>query len=153
MTLLLQHRGGTRSVELVPCMVLDHEHYTKSTPTPKKSQPRSEFRQGLAASHNSRGVVLRDMGRLKEAEQDFDQSVIIRKQLVLELPFQVELRQELATSHNNRANLLSATGRLKEAEHDHDQAVTILKQLVLELPPKLSSASSWQPATTTGPIC
>ena len=42
MTLFLQRWDGAGPKEVDQCMVLHHEHYTKSTPIPKKSQPRSE---------------------------------------------------------------------------------------------------------------
>ena len=37
--------GATRPVTPNQCMILNREYYTKSTPTPKKSQSRSERRQ------------------------------------------------------------------------------------------------------------
>jgi serine/threonine protein kinase len=95
---------------------------------------RPEFRQDLAWSHNNRGILFRDAGRLPEAEKEDDQALSLRKQLAADFPSRPEFRQELAMSHNNRGLLLRATGRLREAEKDHDQALSIYKQLVADFP-------------------
>jgi tetratricopeptide (TPR) repeat protein len=95
---------------------------------------RPDFRQELATSHDNRGILLTDTGRLKEAELDFGQAVSIRKQLAADFPSRPEFRQVLAYSYNNRGNLLSATGQLKAAELDYNQALNIQKQTAAEFP-------------------
>jgi tetratricopeptide (TPR) repeat protein len=95
---------------------------------------RPEFRQELALSHNHRGLLLRDTGRLKGAEKDLDQGLSIFKQLVADFPSRPEFRRELALSHNSRGLLLRATGRLQQAEKDFSQALRIRKQLAAEFP-------------------
>jgi tetratricopeptide (TPR) repeat protein len=95
---------------------------------------RPEFRQELAASHNNRGVLLSDTGRLPEAEKDYGQALGIYKQLAADFPARPEFRKDLATSHSNRGLLLRDTGRLKEAEQDFDQALSIQKQLAADFP-------------------
>jgi hypothetical protein len=70
------------------------------------------------------------MGRLKEAEKDYDQALSIYKQLAAEFHSRPEFRQNLAKSHANRGNLLRATSRLKEAE----KALSIRKQLAADFP-------------------
>jgi serine/threonine protein kinase/predicted RNA polymerase sigma factor len=93
-----------------------------------------DFRQGLALSHNNRGILLRDTGRPKEAEEDYDQALSIQKQLAADFPSRSEFRQHLAATYNNRGNLLHENGRLKEAEKDYGQALRIRKQLAADFP-------------------
>jgi len=95
---------------------------------------RPDFRRELANGHNSRGSLLGEMGRLKEAEADFDQALSIHKQLAADFPTRPEFRRMLASSHVNRGTLLRITGRLQEAEKDHGQALTIYTQLAADFP-------------------
>jgi hypothetical protein len=74
------------------------------------------------------------MGRLKEAEADFDQALSIHKQLAADFPTRPDFRRMLASSHVNRGTLLRMTGRLQEAEKDHGQALTIYTQLAADFP-------------------
>jgi tetratricopeptide (TPR) repeat protein len=74
------------------------------------------------------------MGRLKEAEEDFDQALSIHKQLAADFPTRPEFRQKLASSYVNRGTLLRITGRLPEAEKDYDHALTIYTQLAADFP-------------------
>jgi tetratricopeptide (TPR) repeat protein len=111
---------------------------------------RPEFRQGLAGSHNNRGLRLRATGRLQEAERDYDQAISIQKQLAADFPTRPEFRKELARSHTNRGLLLSTTGRLKEAAKDYDQALRIQKQLAADFPTRpefryeLAASHTWR---------
>jgi tetratricopeptide (TPR) repeat protein len=95
---------------------------------------RPQFREDLAGSHNNRGNLLKDTGRLKEADEDYTQALRLRKQLAADFPTRPEFRQTLAGSHNNRGNLLKDTGRLKEADEDYTQALRLQKQLVADFP-------------------
>jgi tetratricopeptide (TPR) repeat protein len=88
----------------------------------------------LAGSHNNRANLLRATGRLKEAEQDYDQALSIRKQLAADFPSRPEFRHDLAAGHYNRGKLLHRTGRLREAEQDYDQGLNIYKQLADDFP-------------------
>jgi tetratricopeptide (TPR) repeat protein len=74
------------------------------------------------------------LGELKEAEKDYDEALMVQKQLVADFPARTDFRQYLASSHNNRGNLLRATGRQKEAEKDYDQALGIRKRLADDFP-------------------
>jgi tetratricopeptide (TPR) repeat protein len=56
-------------------------------------------------SHNNRGNLLRDTGRLQEAEKDYDQALSIFKQLAADFPNQPDLRNDLAGTCVNLANL------------------------------------------------
>jgi tetratricopeptide (TPR) repeat protein len=95
---------------------------------------RPEYSQDLAWSHNNRGLLLRAMGRLDEAEKDYRQALNFQQQLATAFPTRPEFRRELAWSHTNLGNLLSGAGRIEEAKKDFDQAVTILKQLAADFP-------------------
>jgi serine/threonine protein kinase len=79
--------------------------------------------------------LLRDrLGELAEAGQDYDQALIMLKQVAADFPSRPEFRRDLAWSHNARGNLLLHTGRLREAEQDFDQALTVQKQLAADFP-------------------
>jgi serine/threonine protein kinase len=80
------------------------------------------------------GKMRHNLGELKEAEQDLDQSLGFCKQLVAEFPSQSGFRQNLASNHLSRGRLLRDTGRLKEAEQDYDQALGIYEQLAADFP-------------------
>ncbi len=73
-------------------------------------------------------------GRLKEAEQDYEQALSLLKQLAADFPNRPEFRQELARSHGNRGTLLYRTGRRKESEQEYEQALSIQKQLAADFP-------------------
>src|SRR5262249_50426701 len=51
-----------------------------------------------------RGTLLRETGRLEEAEKDLDQALSIQKQLVADFPNQPDLRSELANTYGKLAN-------------------------------------------------
>jgi serine/threonine protein kinase len=95
---------------------------------------RPEFRQGVAKSHNNRGILLCGTGRRQQAEQDYNHALSIYQQLAAKFPSRAVFRQELATSHNNRGNLLRDTGRLPQAEQDYEAALRIQKQLAADYP-------------------
>src|SRR5262249_50110542 len=97
------------------------------------------------------GLLLRDTGRLKEAEAAYGVALAIRKQLAANFPTRPEFRCELATSHNNLGVLLSGTGRLKEAEAPFDAALQLRTQLASDL--ALLSAPTWPQAIPTWACC
>jgi tetratricopeptide (TPR) repeat protein len=88
----------------------------------------------LAHSHNNRANLLKDTGRPKEAEKDYDQALSIYQQLAADFPSRPEFRQDLARCHNSRGLLLKNTGRLQEAAKDFEQALSIRKQLAADFP-------------------
>jgi serine/threonine protein kinase/tetratricopeptide (TPR) repeat protein len=95
---------------------------------------RPEYREELAFCYNRLGVLLRNTGRLMEAEQAYAEALAILKQLAADFPAQPEFRQVLAGIHNNLGNLLLETGRAKEGESAHVEAQAIRKQLVSDFP-------------------
>ncbi len=76
MTLVLQHRGCVGLMRRTTCMVLEREHYTKSTPTPKKSQPRSEGRQWakIRVRLTTPGTKVSELEASYRAQHPVDQS-------------------------------------------------------------------------------
>jgi tetratricopeptide (TPR) repeat protein len=80
------------------------------------------------------GNMRNRLGEVHEAEQDFDEALSIRRQLVADFPTRSEFRQDLAWSHNNRGALLRATGRSREAEEDYDRTLSLRKQLAADFP-------------------
>jgi serine/threonine protein kinase len=83
------------------------------------------------------GTMRYRLGELKDAEQDYDQALIIFKQLAAEFPSRPEFRRQLAASHTNRGILLRDTGLLKEAEKEWHEALIIFKQLAAAFPSRL----------------
>src|SRR5262249_43981040 len=56
------------------------------------------------------GLMRYRLGELKEAEQDYDLSLIIFKQLAAEFPSRPDFRHDLATGYHNLGLLLDETG-------------------------------------------
>jgi tetratricopeptide (TPR) repeat protein len=70
----------------------------------------------VADSHNDWGILLRDTGRVKEAEQEYDQAVSIYRQLAADFPNKPDLRNSLAGTCVNLANLLQKQGNSAAAK-------------------------------------
>jgi hypothetical protein len=77
---------------------------------------RPEFRYELALSHNHRANLLRESGRLREAEQDYGQALRIQEQLAAALPNQANLRDDLAETCVNLARLQVQQGNWAAAK-------------------------------------
>jgi tetratricopeptide (TPR) repeat protein len=80
------------------------------------------------------GNMRRQLGELKEAEEDYDRSLRIYKQLAADFPNNPAFRLGLGDCHNNRGLLLQDTGRLPQAEKDYAQALRIYQQLAGDFP-------------------
>jgi hypothetical protein len=78
---------------------------------------RTEYREELAGIHNNRGILLRDTGRPKGAEQDYGQALSIFKQLAADFPNQPDLRNAVAGSCVNLAMLHVQQGNWAAARH------------------------------------
>src|SRR5262249_41909324 len=61
---------------------------------------RPEFRRDLALSHNNLGLVLKDLGRVPEAQTAYSDALVLQKQLAADFPTRIEFRQELARSYS-----------------------------------------------------
>jgi serine/threonine protein kinase/tetratricopeptide (TPR) repeat protein len=93
-----------------------------------------EYRRGLARSETNLGVLLKDMGRLREAEAACSHAVNLQKELAEEFSAVAEYRLELAASYDNLGLLLRYTGRVQDAEEAQRKALAIYRQLVAEFP-------------------
>jgi tetratricopeptide (TPR) repeat protein len=93
-----------------------------------------EFRQELANTYNSLGVLFRDTKRLKEAEAAYQEAVAVQKQLADDFSAQPHFREVLASSYNNLGVLLREMGRPKEAETAGQEALAAWRQLVAAFP-------------------
>jgi hypothetical protein len=69
-----------------------------------------------AASHHSRGVLLQNTGRPKEAAQDYDQALSLLKQLAADFPNQPELHNDVAGTCVNLASLHLRQGNWSAAK-------------------------------------
>jgi tetratricopeptide (TPR) repeat protein len=59
----------------------------------------------LASGQNNRGLLLSATGRLEEAAKDYDEAILIQKQLAADFPNQPDLRNELAATCVNLGKL------------------------------------------------
>jgi Flp pilus assembly protein TadD len=75
-----------------------------------------QYRQLLASTHSNLGLLLKDIGRVADAEKAYRQALQLYERLVAEHPQVPQYRQELARTHNNLGVLLRATGRVADAE-------------------------------------
>jgi tetratricopeptide (TPR) repeat protein len=79
----------------------------------------------------NKGIALRQLGRLSEAIDCFDESIGIRRHLV-EVKGQEELKNDLAVALVNKGNALSQLHRLSEAIDCYEEAIGIRRRLVEE---------------------
>ena len=92
------------------------------------------FRQWLAESHFSHGVLLSNGGIPAEAEAEYRKAVAIYQKLIDDNPADTGFRQRLAESHFNHGVLLSNEGKPAEAEAEFRTAVAIRQKLVDDNP-------------------
>ncbi len=89
-----------------------------------KAEPgRPGHRRDLAAAHNNFGNLLRDLGRLLEAETNHREAMALRERLVTASGEDPALRRELAVSLHNLALVLRARGELLDAEEACQKAL------------------------------
>jgi serine/threonine protein kinase/tetratricopeptide (TPR) repeat protein len=86
-----------------------------------------------AEGHFRVANVWKQLGRLKEARQEFELAVAILEKLADEFPTMVECRLNLANNYQNLGDLMSDTGNLNEAVEQYNKALTIRKKLPAEL--------------------
>jgi serine/threonine protein kinase/tetratricopeptide (TPR) repeat protein len=101
-----------------------------------------QYRQSLAGSHGSRGVLLADLGKRPEAEAAFRRALGIGEKLAADFPAVPEYRQWLATTHGNLGLLLAGLKKSPEAEAAYRAALKIQVKLVTDFPavPEYSQA-------------
>jgi tetratricopeptide (TPR) repeat protein len=91
-----------------------------------------ELLQGIPG--RSREAVLRNPGRLGEAEKAVARAVALHEQLAARYPQVTHHRDSLAGSRNTLGNLLRDLGRYSEAEEVFGRSLTVRRQLVDEFP-------------------
>ena len=94
----------------------------------------TDFRSGLADSHNDLGDLLSETGKPAEAEVEFRKAMAIQQKLADDNPAVTEFRSVLAYSHINLGNLLSHMGKPAEAEAEYRKALAILQKLADDNP-------------------
>ncbi len=94
----------------------------------------------MAATHNTVGVVLQDLGRLTEAGEHLQAEFEIRKSLLAAEPASFELRDLLGTSHSRLGIHLSLLGDWPAAAGHFEQARALFTALVAHDP----ANASWQ---------
>jgi serine/threonine protein kinase/tetratricopeptide (TPR) repeat protein len=93
------------------------------------------YRQELAGSRNSLGVLLSDLGKRAEAEEQHRLALAIQEKLAADFPTVPAYRQELAISHNNLGGVLyDLDKRQAEAEEQYGKALAIRTKLAAEFP-------------------
>ena len=92
------------------------------------------YRQELAHSHNNLGILLADLGKRPEAEEQYRKALAIQEKLAADFPAVPEYRQDLARSHNNLGILLADLGKRPEAEEQYRKALAIQEKLAADFP-------------------
>ena len=93
-----------------------------------------EYRKDLARSHNNLGILLNNLGKRPEAEEQYRKALAIQEKLAAEFPAVPDYRKDLAPSHNNLGILLAGLGKRPEAEEQYRKALAIQEKLVAEFP-------------------
>ncbi len=95
----------------------------------------AEFRAAIrlkpdyAVGHSDLGNVLREQGRLEEAEAEYRQAIAISQQLADDSPAVTQYRDFLCKHHTTLGNLLKDTGRSMEAVAELRMALAIHPKL------------------------
>jgi tetratricopeptide (TPR) repeat protein len=92
------------------------------------------YRHELALSHYNLGVLLKDLGKLPEAESAFRQALHLQEQLAADFPTVPRYRQVLASCHHNLGTLLAGRGKHAQAEAAFRQALAIEEKLAADFP-------------------
>jgi tetratricopeptide (TPR) repeat protein len=93
-----------------------------------------EHQQGLANTHNNRGVLLRALGKREEALKECQQALTLDQKLVQAHPERPEYQQELANTHNHLGAQLRALGKREEALKEFQQARSLRHNLLQAQP-------------------
>jgi serine/threonine-protein kinase len=92
------------------------------------------YRQRLANCQNNLASLLRDLGKLPDAESAFRQALTNQAKLAAESPSSPQYREALARCHNNLGRILADQSKRPEAEAEYRQALAIQQKLVYEFP-------------------
>lgn len=105
---------------------LDRE-LVDDAPTPQEAD-RQRFE--LAASYNTVGVILEELGRLDEAREHYLADLELRRDLAARDPANRRWREFLGTSHQYLGTLLLARGETADARHHLEAAREVFDRLV-----------------------
>jgi serine/threonine protein kinase/tetratricopeptide (TPR) repeat protein len=94
----------------------------------------SQYRENLADSRNSLGLLLAHLRKRDEAEAAHRAALAIREKLAAEFPTVPKYRDDLARTRNNLGVLLSDWGEHAEAETECRSALAIREKLAADFP-------------------
>ena len=97
-------------------------------------------RHGLAESHNNLGILLGDLAKRPEADEQLRKALVIEEKLATEYPANPWYRRLLAVSHFSLGDLLWHAGKPPQAEEQYRKALAIQEKLVAGLP----AAPTWR---------
>jgi tetratricopeptide (TPR) repeat protein len=85
------------------------------------------YRQELAKSHSNLGLLLKDLGKLGEAESEYRAALTIQEKLAANFPAVRDHGIDLGRSYLNLGNLLSDQGRQQDALTEYAKAIRRLE--------------------------
>jgi serine/threonine protein kinase/tetratricopeptide (TPR) repeat protein len=100
----------------------------------RENQDNPAVRHQIALGYGRVGSLQQKLGRSREAEKSFHQSIALFKKLLEESSRNPTYRRELGRAYTALGILLDVTGRRKESERWHRQCLTISRQLAREFP-------------------
>ena len=93
-----------------------------------------EYRRELAATQNSRAILLMYYGKLPEAEQALSEAVNLQEDLQVGSASSPQREHQLALTRNNLALLYRRRERFQEAEQTWGKALAVQERLVANFP-------------------
>ena len=87
-----------------------------------------EYQMELANSHHMLGWQFSEMGKGKEAEEQYRQALVIKVKLVADFPDSPVYRQQLAKTHVSLGVVLNGFGNRVDAEGQYVTALAILQR-------------------------
>jgi serine/threonine protein kinase/Flp pilus assembly protein TadD len=100
----------------------------------RENQNNPAVRHEIALGYVRVGSLQQKLGRSREAEESFYQSITVFKKLRDESPRDAGHRRDLARAYSSLAVLLDVTGRREESERWHRQGLDISRKLAKEFP-------------------
>jgi serine/threonine protein kinase len=93
-----------------------------------------EYREELAATLRSLGLLLGELKKYVEADAAYQQALDLLQKLADDFPDNAEYRRKLANTYNSLCLLRIKQGRLADAEAVEGKAVKLLEKLVADFP-------------------
>ena len=85
------------------------------------------YRRGLARSHNSLGVLLADLRKRAEAQEQYQKALAIREKLAADFPAVSAYQMDLGGTYCNLGNLMGVAGKSVESLAWFQKAITTLR--------------------------